>query len=51
MNRNSVYILFSEHGLNPAVPILSSVLGITLIVLIIFFVRYFRQRTTSEGVM
>lgn len=51
MNRNSVYILFSEHGLNPAIPILSSVLGLTLIVLIIFFVRYFRQKTTSEGIM
>eukprot|EP00105_Crassostrea_gigas_P029092 XP_011450924.1 PREDICTED: multiple epidermal growth factor-like domains protein 10 isoform X2 [Crassostrea gigas] len=48
---HSVADTHREHGLNPAVPILSSVLGITLIVLIIFFVRYFRQRTTSEGIM
>lgn len=46
-----INILFSDHGLNPVVPILSSLLGLTLIVLIIFFVRHFKPKHNSQGMV
>lgn len=45
-------IFFSEQGLNHIVPILSTLFGITLLVLIIIIsVIFYKQKKSTKGVL